>query len=82
MLARWLLACTGGAAALYVIVFGWFWLGLWSVRPDAYRDNWEWWDRYALPRCLQALLVALPASVLIGWLIYRKLGHLQGDVKE
>lgn len=81
MVARWLLACIGGAVALSVVVFIWFWLGLWSIPPDAYRDSWEWWDRYALPRCLQALPVAMPVAILLGWLIYRKLGDLQADVK-
>lgn len=63
------LAAAGAALlVLWVVVFLWVWLGMWSLPPDRYADAATWWRAFVLPRAARALVVAVPLAALIGWL--------------
>lgn len=70
------MACAVAVVCLFIFLFGWFWLGLWSLPPDRYEHSVEWWNDYALPRVVQALPFAVAGAAIVGWLTFLALGHL------
>ncbi len=62
-----------GLLVLWIVVFIWTWLGMWSLEPDRYPDASAWWRHYALPRAAQALGPALVFGAVTGLLVGRAL---------
>ena len=64
---------SAGLLVLWIVLFIWTWIGMWSVEPDRYPDASAWWRHYALLRAAQALGPGLVLGVATGLLVGRAL---------
>jgi hypothetical protein len=63
------LQVAAGLLVVWIVVFIWTWVGMWSVQRDRYPDASAWWRHYALARVVQALLPALVLGAVTGILV-------------
>jgi hypothetical protein len=50
---------------VWIVAFGWVWIGQWALTADAFPNARQWWLSFALPLALRSLIVGLPFGVAI-----------------